>query len=148
VGCRGPMGWVSNVGDVEGARAWRWKVGLGIALVWGAPLQPEAPSARRSATRGIPRLPAGPPKPAMADGSWQAFKKAGNDAFAAGKMREAADAYSSALRAGDVPDGDRATLLCNRAQASLKLGENASAVDDCTACLTISPGNVKALFRR
>ncbi len=80
--------------------------------------------------------------------TWQTRKKDGNDAFAAGKFRDAVTAYTDALKDDSLPSADRATILCNRAQCYLKLNENAPAVDDCTACLTLSPNNVKALFRR
>lgn len=39
-------------------------------------------------------------------------------------------------------------VLCNRAQVHLKKKQYAEAVEDCTACLTLSPNNVKAMFRR
>ena len=82
---------------------------------------------------------------------WQALKLAGNDAYAAGRVEESLAAYSSALAfTGEppLPALERATLLCNRAQAQLRLGAPAAAADDCTACLTITPSNYKALFRR
>lgn len=55
--------------------------------------------------------------------------------------------YTAAL-GGDLPAEDRAVILCNRAQVQLRLGKNAEAVEDCTACLTLAPNNVKAMFRR
>ncbi len=78
----------------------------------------------------------------------QATKKAADDAFRAGKVAEALELYTSVLKASDLSTSDRATTIANRAQCHLKLGNHSAAVDDCTACLTISPGNVKALFRR
>ncbi len=84
----------------------------------------------------------------MSDPVWQQEKKAGNDSFGAGRVKEAVEHYTKALKEDGVPNGDRATILSNRAQCHLKLGDNAAAVDDCTACLTLAPGNVKALFRR
>ena len=84
----------------------------------------------------------------MAAATWREHKAAGNDAYTAGRTPEAIAAYTSALQAADLPTTDRATILCNRAQCYLKLDENARAVEDCTACLTLAPDNVKALFRR
>jgi len=84
----------------------------------------------------------------MADGTWQAFKAQGNSAYTAGNTAGAVEAYTKALGCDDLPAGDRATILCNRAQCYLKLNENANAVEDCTSCLTINATNVKALFRR
>jgi uncharacterized protein YdbL (DUF1318 family) len=79
---------------------------------------------------------------------WQASKKAGNEAFTAGKAAEAAEHYTTALTDAGMTPADRATILCNRAQCYLNLAKNEAARDDCTACLALSPGNVKALFRR
>jgi len=79
---------------------------------------------------------------------WSSHKSAGNAAYTGGRTAEACEHYTRALQCTDVPPADRATLLCNRAQAYLKLNKNEAAVEDCTACLTLSPDNVKALFRR
>ncbi len=38
--------------------------------------------------------------------------------------------------------------LVHLSQCYLKLGENAKAAEDCTACLTLTPDNTKALYRR
>ena len=80
--------------------------------------------------------------------SWQEHKQQGNASYTAGKTAEAVDFYTKALQSADLPSADRATILCNRAQCYLKLNDNAKAAEDCTACLTLSPDNVKALFRR
>lgn len=80
--------------------------------------------------------------------AWQDHKQQGNALYTAGKTAEAVDAYTKALQCDDLPPPDRATILCNRAQCFLKLNDNAKAAEDCTACLTLSPDNVKALFRR
>jgi tetratricopeptide (TPR) repeat protein len=80
--------------------------------------------------------------------TWAEQKAAGNAAYTAGDTGGAIKAYTEALQSAELPAGDRATILCNRAQCFLKLGENAKAVEDCTACLTLTPDNVKALFRR
>ena len=75
-------------------------------------------------------------------------KAAGNAAYLAGNTQEAISLYTTALKQPTLASAGRATLLCNRAQCYLKLGDNTSAVEDCTACLTLSPENLKALFRR
>jgi tetratricopeptide (TPR) repeat protein len=80
--------------------------------------------------------------------SWKDSKDAGNNAYTAGETKESISHYSAALQADDVPQTDRGVILCNRAQAYLKIGDNANAIEDCTACLTFSADNVKALFRR
>lgn len=80
--------------------------------------------------------------------TWAQHKEEGNDAYKQGKIEAAVEAYIAALRSPDVPNADRAVILCNRAQCYLKLNNNAAAIDDCTASLTHSPDNVKALFRR
>ena len=84
----------------------------------------------------------------MSSPTWGEHRIAGNAAYTAGDTPTAVDAYTAALRCEDLPAADRATILCNRAQCFLKLNLNAKAVEDCTASLTLSPGNVKALFRR
>lgn len=80
--------------------------------------------------------------------TWQTYKALGNVDYSAGKLESAVGFYSKALESMDVPSSDRSTILGNRAQAYLKLGKNAEAVEDCTAALTITPDNVKSLFRR
>lgn len=85
----------------------------------------------------------------MAGGTtWQDAKAEGNAAYAAGRTADAVGAYTAALQAPALPPSDRATILCNRAQCYLKLADYQRAVEDCTACLTLAPDNVKALFRR
>lgn len=80
--------------------------------------------------------------------SWQEHKVAGNAAYTGGNTADAVASYTAALKDVSMPANDRSVVLCNRAQCYLKLGDNAAAVDDCTACLTLAPSNVKALFRR
>lgn len=84
----------------------------------------------------------------MTSSGWQEYKAEGNSSYTAGKTQEAVDFYTKSLQCADLPATDRATILCNRAQCYLKLSDNAKAAEDCTACLTLSPDNVKALFRR
>jgi len=83
----------------------------------------------------------------MAEG-WQALKAKGNTEYSAGNTEAAINHYSQALQDPVIPPADRATLLGNRAQCWLKLGNNRAVVEDTTSCLTIAPDNVKALFRR
>ena len=73
-----------------------------------------------------------------------AAKAEGNAAFAEGQWADAAAAYGSGLRL----QPRSAVLLANRAQARLRLGDFAGAVDDCTACLAVDGRSVKALLRR
>lgn len=82
-----------------------------------------------------------------APAEWSTHKDAGNAAYAASDFATAVEAYTQALKC-DIPDKDRATVLCNRAQCLLKQRAFAAAVEDCSASLTLSPDNVKALFRR
>ena len=86
--------------------------------------------------------------PATSPSEWSSAKAAGNAAYTAGRTAEAVESYTRALQCPDLPPAERATLLNNRAQAFLTLGQSAAAVEDCTACLTLAPDNVKALFRR
>ncbi len=84
----------------------------------------------------------------MSDPVWQTEKKAGNEAFSSGRMNDAVIAYTKALNDDSLPSNDRATILNNRAQCYLNLNDFTLALEDCTACLTLTPGNVKALYRR
>lgn len=84
----------------------------------------------------------------MADESWQTLKSKGNAEYTAGNTDAAVQAYTAALQDASIPQADKATILCNRAQCWLKIGDNKKAAEDCTSCLTLSPENMKALFRR
>jgi len=79
---------------------------------------------------------------------WQKEKKIGNEAFSAGRMNDAITAYTNALKDDSLTSSDRGTLLCNRAQCYINLNDFSLALEDCTACLTLTPSNVKALYRR
>ena len=79
--------------------------------------------------------------------TWKELKAEGNAAYAAGDLGVAVEKYTAALQT-DISTADRATVLCNRAQCYLKQDQFSNAIEDCTACLTSSPDNVKALFRR
>ena len=78
---------------------------------------------------------------------WKQHKDAGNDAYRKGDFEGAIRGYSEALQC-DMPDSDRATVLSNRAQCHLRREQYDNAIEDCTACLTLDPENVKAMFRR
>jgi tetratricopeptide (TPR) repeat protein len=84
----------------------------------------------------------------MSAPSWQEHKQAGNKFYADGKTNDAISSYSKALQDESMNSSERAIILCNRAQCYLKLGENVKAIEDTTSSLTLTPGNVKALFRR
>ncbi|KAL4080830.1 hypothetical protein J3A83DRAFT_4084838, partial [Scleroderma citrinum] len=68
----------------------------------------------------------------------------GNQAFKAGDYPTAIGHYTSAILANNSDP----TFYLNRAFAYLKLGKNEDTERDCTKALTLSPNNVKALFRR
>eukprot|EP00967_Tisochrysis_lutea_P008770 scaffold10484_cov31-Tisochrysis_lutea.AAC.7 len=77
----------------------------------------------------------------------------GNMHFKEGRMEEARTLYTAAIAASPQQDNAaRATILTNRAAASLKLSDWAASINDCTAALTltaIAPDcQRKALFRR
>ena len=85
----------------------------------------------------------------------QAFldaKALGNDAVAAGRWADAAEAYTAALRAGPstywVVDGPAAAVLSNRSLAHLKCGLFEKALADAAECIALRPDWSKAHFRR
>ncbi|KAH7885126.1 hypothetical protein F5I97DRAFT_1882676 [Phlebopus sp. FC_14] len=71
-------------------------------------------------------------------------KEKGNTAFKAADYATAVGHYTSAILA----DSSDPTFHLNRAAAYLQLGKNEDAERDCTNALTLTPKNVKALFRR
>ena len=71
-------------------------------------------------------------------------KNRGNRLFQEGKLAEAVEAYTVALR---LEPGNLAALS-NRAAAHVKAGQPALAEADCDAVLAIDPGHLKALNRR
>ncbi|KAI9511085.1 hypothetical protein F5148DRAFT_1281149 [Russula earlei] len=73
-----------------------------------------------------------------------ASKEKGNAAFKAGDYAAAVGHYTAAALA----DPSDPTFFLNRAAAYLKLSKNEDAERDCTAVLSLSNKNVKALFRR
>lgn len=74
----------------------------------------------------------------------QAAKQKGNDAFGRKQWAEAVGFYSAAHFA----DPTEPTYPLNRAMAYIKLEKYADAERDCTTALSLSPNNVKALYRR
>ncbi|KAK9475182.1 uncharacterized protein V1510DRAFT_400849 [Dipodascopsis tothii] len=86
----------------------------------------------------------------MADDLARRLKTEGNALFARQDYAAAAAKYAAAIAAAPRLD---ASFYTNRAACSLKLGQHAAAVDDCTAALEAFPGSpaaltVKALWRR
>uniref|UniRef100_A0A0W0FR37 Uncharacterized protein n=1 Tax=Moniliophthora roreri TaxID=221103 RepID=A0A0W0FR37_MONRR len=68
----------------------------------------------------------------------------GNAAFKSGDYPTAIGHYSAAI----IEDRNDPKFPLNRAAAYLKLGKNEDAESDCTTALTLSPLNVKGIFRR
>lgn len=87
-------------------------------------------------------------EPRMSAQSWEELKAQGNSAYAGGNYKEAIDAYTNALKSTDIDGNNRALVLSNRAQCYIRLEQFENAIEDCTACLTLSSNNIKALFRR
>ncbi|ESK84788.1 rna polymerase ii-associated protein 3 [Moniliophthora roreri MCA 2997] len=73
-----------------------------------------------------------------------AFVVVGNAAFKSGDYPTAIEHYSAAI----IEDRNDPKFPLNRAAAYLKLGKNEGAESDCTTALTLSPLNVKGIFRR
>ena len=93
------------------------------------------------------------PPPAPPTLSPSEHKAAGNLAFKEGRLAEARSAYGAALAAtGAADNGERSTLLANRAACALKLADWGGAINDCTAALSMSAitpaTRTKAIFRR
>ncbi|TKY86769.1 hypothetical protein EX895_004409 [Sporisorium graminicola] len=73
-----------------------------------------------------------------------ASKQKGNEAFAKKDWASAVGHYTAAHFA----DPTEPTYPLNRAMAYIKLGKHIDAERDCTTALSLSPNNVKALYRR
>lgn len=73
-----------------------------------------------------------------------AHKQKGNEAFAKKDWASAVGLYTAAHYA----DATEPTYPLNRAMAYIKLGKFTDAERDCTTALSLSPNNVKALYRR
>jgi hypothetical protein len=83
----------------------------------------------------------------------EALRVEGNSHFRAGRMDAARSMYTAALAASPPSDNAAsATILTNRAAASLKLTDWTAVINDCTAALTLTEiapeSRRKALFRR
>lgn len=78
------------------------------------------------------------------------LKDEGNEAFKIQNFAKARDLYSHSLVQLSSPkDGEQmSTLYCNRAAANLKLLDYTACITDCDQAIAITPGSVKALYRR
>jgi len=79
------------------------------------------------------------------------IKEEGNDYFKVGKMQQAIDCYTKAIASCGVSEKDlktKASCYNNRAHCYTQLYDHKRVVEDCTECLAIEPGNLKALLRR
>ena len=80
--------------------------------------------------------------------SSQVFKEKGNDLFKVKKYKEAADFYSKAIKVCPEDESkEKSVYHKNRAACYLKMEKYESATVDCIAALTLSPSDVKALYR-
>lgn len=80
---------------------------------------------------------------------WMDLKKKGNQHYKSEKFDDSIDAYTEALSLeSELCANDRSILLKNRAAAYLKINNFKLALADCDAALQLSPGDVKALYRR
>ena len=80
---------------------------------------------------------------------WIELKKKGNQHYNSRNFHDSISAYSEALRLETGLDlKDRSILLKNRAAAYLKVNNFNLALADCDAALQLSPGDIKALYRR
>lgn len=78
----------------------------------------------------------------------RAAKVAGNDLFRRGEFNDAIQRYTEALATCPQGHSEVSVYLKNRSACWLKLENYEKALADATAALEISPGDVKALFRR
>jgi tetratricopeptide (TPR) repeat protein len=78
------------------------------------------------------------------------LKDEGNEAFKLQNFTRARDLYSQSLvQLSSLKDGEQmSTVYCNRAAANLKLLDYAACITDCDQAIAITPGSVKALYRR
>lgn len=81
---------------------------------------------------------------AMASDEAVAFKKKGNEAFAAHDWPAAVGFYTKAIE----KDGKQPTYYCNRAQAHIKSEAYGYAIADATKAVELDPNFVKAYYRR
>ena len=78
---------------------------------------------------------------------WSDYKDRGNMLYQAQKFNDAVHAYDEALDRC-TNDGDKATVMKNRAAAYIRLGEFDRALADCDATIHLFPRDIKALYRR
>ncbi|GAA5905220.1 hypothetical protein JCM8208_000319 [Rhodotorula glutinis] len=76
------------------------------------------------------------------------LKEQGNTAFKEQRTDEAIQKYSDAMDADPDNETIKAVLLSNRAAAYLRAKNYASAITDCTTCVTLSPSHFKAFRTR
>lgn len=84
-------------------------------------------------------------------------KAAGNKFYGDGEWSAAIEEYGKGIElltessSADLNDDDKAVLAAcynNAAQCRMKLEAYEKAVEDCTSCLAVDPGNLKAMLRR
>lgn len=76
------------------------------------------------------------------------WRDEGDAAYTEGQWGKAYEAYTKCIHLDPCNHSLRATSLCNRAAVSIQLDRWEDALKDCTAALTLQPGNAKALARR
>lgn len=79
---------------------------------------------------------------------WMELKKIGNQHYNSHDFHDSISAYSEALDKCKQDESQRSILLKNRAAAYLKTENFKLALADCNAALKLSPGDIKALYRR
>ena len=78
------------------------------------------------------------------------LKEDGNEAFKLQNFTRARDLYSHSLaQLSNLTHGEQmSTLYCNRAAANLKLLDYVACITDCDQAINITPGSMKAFYRR
>ncbi|CAB4479491.1 unnamed protein product [Rhizophagus irregularis] len=72
------------------------------------------------------------------------FRRRGNDYFASNNYISAIDEYTEGIEL----ESRNVTLLSNRAEAYLRLGQFYNALEDAKFALTLDPNNIKAAYRK
>jgi len=99
----------------------------------------------RASTIGGPAGPVGGSGPVRSPEEW---KRLGTEAYQAGRWRDAARCYSSAIDQCTHNSELRATCLNNRAACHVQLQEHSLVVQDASEVIKQQPANAKALLRR